>query len=86
VDALVLDAQYTRDEYEGRVGPSKKGWGHSTNVDAARIAQSVGARRLFLFHHDPGHVDAQVEDMAEEARHYFAASEPARENKRITLG
>jgi hypothetical protein len=37
VDALVLDAQYTRDEYEGRVGPPKKGWGHSTNVDAARI-------------------------------------------------
>ncbi len=86
VDALVLDAQYTRDEYEGRVGPPKKGWGHSTNIDAARIAQSVGAGRLFLFHHDPGHVDTQVEDMAEEARHYFAASEPARENKRITLG
>lgn len=86
VDALVLDAQYTRDEYEGRVGPPKKGWGHSTNVDAARIAQSVGARRLFLFHHDPAHVDAQVEDMAEEARHYFVSSEPARENKRITLG
>jgi ribonuclease BN (tRNA processing enzyme) len=86
VDALVLDAQYTRDEYEGRVGPPKKGWGHSTNIDAARIAKSVGAGRLFLFHHDPGHVDTQVEDMAEEARHYFAPSEPARENKRITLG
>lgn len=86
VDALVLDAQYTRDEYEGRVGPPKVGWGHSTNVEAAKIAQAVGARRLFLFHHDPAHADAQVEDMAEEARHYFAASEPARENKRVVLG
>lgn len=86
VDALVLDAQYTRDEYEGRVGPPKLGWGHSTNVEAAKIAHAVGARRLFLFHHDPAHADAQVEDMAEEARHYFAASEPARENKRVVLG
>lgn len=86
VDALVLDAQYTTDEYEGRVGPPKKGWGHSTNIEAAKIANAVGARRLFLFHHDPGHADAQVEDMAEEARQYFAASEPARESKRVVLG
>jgi phosphoribosyl 1,2-cyclic phosphodiesterase len=85
VDALVLDAQYTCDEYEGRVGPPKKGWGHSTNIDAARIAKLVGARRLFLFHHDPGHADQQVEDMAEEARAWFFNSEPARENKKITL-
>jgi phosphoribosyl 1,2-cyclic phosphodiesterase len=86
VDALVLDAQYTAAEYEGRSGPPKKGWGHSTNVDAARIAAGVDAGRLFLFHHDPGHADAQVEDMAEEARQHFAASEPARESKHICLG
>ncbi len=85
VDALILDAQYTQDEYDGRIGPSKKGWGHSTNIDAAKIAQAVGAKRLFLFHHDPSHIDAQVEDMAEEAKQFFVASEPARENKRISL-
>lgn len=85
VDALVLDAQYTQAEYEGRVGPSKKGWGHSTNVDAARIARTVGAHRLFLFHHDPGHADTQVEEMAEEARTHFVHAEPARENKRFTV-
>lgn len=86
VDALVLDAQYTEAEYAGRVGPPKKGWGHSTNVEAARIAQAVSARRLFLFHHDPAHGDQQVEDMAEEARGTFAAAEPAREAKRICVG
>ncbi|MBL8912505.1 MAG: MBL fold metallo-hydrolase [Archangium sp.] len=85
VDALVLDAQYTSDEYEGRVGPPKKGWGHSTNIDAARVAKLVDAKRLFLFHHDPGHADQQVEDMAEEARAWFFNSEPARENKCINL-
>ncbi len=86
VDALVLDAQYTTAEYEGHVGPPKVGWGHSTNVEAAKIAQAVGARRLFLFHHDPAHADAQVEDMAEEARAYFFNTEPAREQKRVVLG
>jgi phosphoribosyl 1,2-cyclic phosphodiesterase len=85
-DALCLDAQYTPDEYSGQKGPPKKGWGHSTMVDAARVASEVRARRLLLFHHDPGHSDTLVEGMAEEARNYFEASEPAREDKRILLG
>jgi phosphoribosyl 1,2-cyclic phosphodiesterase len=84
-DALCLDAQYTPDEYEGRTGPSKRGWGHSTMLDAARIAQAVGAKRLFLFHHDPAHNDAAVESMAAAAREIFAPAEPAREGARIVL-
>ncbi len=84
-DALALDAQYTPDEYDGRQGGSRKGWGHSTNVDAARVASACGVRRLFLFHHDPSHADEQVEAMAEQARQHFEPSEPARENKTIWL-
>ena len=85
-DALCLDAQYTPDEYSGCKGIPKKGWGHSTMVDAARVAEAVKARRLLLFHHDPAHNDDTVENMAEEARNYFSAAEPAREGKRILLG
>lgn len=85
VDALVLDAQYTPDEYAGRVGPPKKGWGHSTMIEAARIARATDVQRLFLFHHDPAHSDDQVEAMAEEAGHVFRRSEPAREGKRVQL-
>ncbi|HZH17766.1 MAG TPA: MBL fold metallo-hydrolase [Archangium sp.] len=85
-DALCLDAQYTPDEYNGKKGIPKKGWGHSTMVDAAQVASAVHAQRLFLFHHDPAHNDEQVENMAEEARNHFAATEPAREGKRIVLG
>ncbi len=84
-DVLCLDAQYTPDEYAGRSGPSRRGWGHSTMIDAAKVAFACAARRLFLFHHDPAHNDEQVENMAEEARRYFAASEPAREGKRVVL-
>lgn len=79
-DALVLDAQYTPDEYQ-----LKKGWGHNSFVDAAQIAFATRASRLFLFHHDPAHNDEQVENMAEAARSYFSASEPAREGKKVVL-
>lgn len=85
VDALCLDAQYTPDEYDGHSGPSRKGWGHSTMVEAAKIGAAVRAQRLFLFHHDPAHNDEVVENMAEEARSYCATAEPAREGKRIIL-
>ena len=84
-DAIAIDAQYTPAEYEGKVGMPKKGWGHSTMVDAAQVAQQVGAKRLLLFHHDPAHNDDVVENMAEEARNHFFATEPAREGKRIVL-
>jgi phosphoribosyl 1,2-cyclic phosphodiesterase len=84
-DVLIHDAQYTPDEYEGRVGPQRRGWGHSTMVEAARVAHGVDARRLFLFHHDPTHDDEQIEAMVEAARLDFVASEAAREGKRVML-
>ncbi|MBX5482400.1 MAG: MBL fold metallo-hydrolase [Myxococcaceae bacterium] len=85
VDALCLDAQYTPDEYAGKVGPSRRGWGHSTAIEAAKIGAAVNARRLFLFHHDPAHNDETVERMAEEARAYCEVAEPAREGKQILV-
>jgi ribonuclease BN (tRNA processing enzyme) len=85
-DAICIDAQYTPAEYEGKIGMPKKGWGHSTMVDAAQVAKQVDAKRLLLFHHDPAHNDDVVENMAEEARNHFFATEPAREGKRIAFG
>jgi len=84
-DVLVLDAQYTPEEYEGQSGPPRRGWGHSTMVEAARVAQAVDASRLFLFHHDPTHDDDQVESMVEAAREQFTSSEAAREGKRVSI-
>ncbi|RKG89038.1 MBL fold metallo-hydrolase [Corallococcus sp. CA053C] len=85
-DALCLDAQYTPDEYEGKKGMSKKGWGHSTMMDAAKVAKDLHAGRLFLFHHDPAHADDLLEDMAQQARGLFPFTEPAREGQRMLLG
>jgi ribonuclease BN (tRNA processing enzyme) len=85
-DALCLDAQYTPDEYNGAKGIPKRGWGHSTMMDAAEVARTVQAQRLFLFHHDPARTDEAVELMAEKARSAFFVAEPAREGSRVFLG
>jgi phosphoribosyl 1,2-cyclic phosphodiesterase len=86
-DVLVLDAQYTPDEYAGRAGgPPRRGWGHSTHVEAARVARLCGVRRLMLFHHDPARTDDAVDALAEEARALFPATEPAREGACVRVG
>jgi phosphoribosyl 1,2-cyclic phosphodiesterase len=84
-DLLALDAQYTPEEYAGHSGPSKKGWGHSTMMDAAQVASALNVRRLLLFHHDPSRDDAQVDAMVAEAQRVFPATEAAREGEAVEL-
>jgi CheY-like chemotaxis protein len=52
VDVLILEAQYTPEEY-----PKKIGWGHSSLPNACLLAKLAGARRLVITHHDPMHDD-----------------------------
>lgn len=66
VDLLIHDSQYTRAEYDEKVG-----WGHSSIDHSIAFAQQAGVGELLLFHHDPSHDDASltalVEDAAERA-------------------
>lgn len=62
-DLLILDAQYTDEEYSQRVG-----WGHATTGYAADIGTLGGVRRLALFHHDPAHPDGVVDGIVRRAR------------------
>jgi diguanylate cyclase (GGDEF)-like protein len=62
-DLVIHDAQYTHEEYANRLG-----WGHSTIEYATDVALAAGARRLALFHHDPGHDDPAMERIETDAR------------------
>jgi phosphoribosyl 1,2-cyclic phosphodiesterase len=62
-DVLLHDAQYFEDEYEQRIG-----WGHSSVADAVAFSRAVGARRLFLFHHEPLHSDGSLDRLEAHAR------------------
>jgi phosphoribosyl 1,2-cyclic phosphodiesterase/ActR/RegA family two-component response regulator len=63
VDVLIMDAQYDAAEYAQHTG-----WGHGCVDDVVEIAVQAGAKKLFLFHHDPDHDDAKVSSMVEHAR------------------
>jgi ribonuclease BN (tRNA processing enzyme) len=62
VDLLVHDAQYDDGEFA-----LKHDWGHCTIDYALEVARQSGARRLALFHHDPGHDDARLDLIARHA-------------------
>jgi phosphoribosyl 1,2-cyclic phosphodiesterase len=62
-DVLIHDAQYTDEEYPGKIG-----WGHSPLgyvVDFARVA---AVKQLVLFHHDPTSSDTKIDGLLESAR------------------
>jgi phosphoribosyl 1,2-cyclic phosphodiesterase len=86
-DILILDTQYTDAEYNAHVG-----WGHGSLSSAVALAIDAQVRRLILFHHDPNHDDATIDQMAEEAKTLAKSSgkslevEAAREGAELTLG
>ena len=76
---------YTSDEYSGKVGGSKKGWGHSTWSEGVRVAKDAGVKTFVLFHHDPSHDDATLDTIVKQARGKFKATDAAQEGKVYTL-
>jgi phosphoribosyl 1,2-cyclic phosphodiesterase len=84
-DLLIHDAQYTRREYYGFDGSSKKNWGHSTPEAAAKIAQASKVKKLVLFHHDPYHHDLQIDEMVKSASEIFPNTIAAYEGMAINL-
>jgi phosphoribosyl 1,2-cyclic phosphodiesterase len=83
---LIHDCQYADAEYGAR-----RGWGHSRLSDALAFAARCAPGRLLLFHHDPGHDDAQLEALGEEASERWAelgepgTAEMAREGRSLDV-
>jgi phosphoribosyl 1,2-cyclic phosphodiesterase len=84
-DVLIYDAMYTPEEYEGEGCMSKKGWGHSTFDAGARVAEAAGVKELVLFHHDPSHDDAFMDELGKRARARFAHTLVAAEGTELQL-
>jgi len=62
-DVLIMDAQYTTEEYVNHVG-----WGHGCVDDVVRLAMMANVKQVFLFHHDPDHDDDAVDQIVAHAR------------------
>jgi phosphoribosyl 1,2-cyclic phosphodiesterase/CheY-like chemotaxis protein len=86
-DVLILDTQYTDEEYEEHIG-----WGHGSLSSVVSLALEANVRKLFLFHHDPSHNDDFIDDMVERARLIIMDSgkplevDAAREGAEVWLG
>ncbi|HYV48096.1 MAG TPA: MBL fold metallo-hydrolase [Myxococcaceae bacterium] len=78
-DLLIYDAMYTEDEYRGRVGAPKTGWGHSTWQASIQAADRAQAKTLVLFHHEPTRDDAGMEKMLREVKRFRPEAVAARE-------
>jgi phosphoribosyl 1,2-cyclic phosphodiesterase len=58
-DIVVYDSTYDDTEFAAHVG-----WGHSTWQEGIRLADMAGVKQLVIFHHDPGHDDAEMDRIA----------------------
>ncbi|MBT3396719.1 MAG: hypothetical protein HN423_06020, partial [Alphaproteobacteria bacterium] len=61
-DALITDCTYTDAEYETKVG-----WGHSSIGQVVDLAHNADVKNLYLFHHDPGQTDDDIDRKHETA-------------------
>jgi phosphoribosyl 1,2-cyclic phosphodiesterase/CheY-like chemotaxis protein len=85
-DVLIMDSQYTAEEYQTHIG-----WGHGCIDEVVRMATATKVKRLYTFHHDPAHNDRIVSGMLMHARQLAEAAgspliiEAAREGMEVSL-
>lgn len=84
-EVLIYDAMYTEDEYLGRSGSPKIGWGHSTWQSAVRIAEEADIGTLVLFHHDPTRNDEAVDALLKTVKKHRKQTVAAREGMVLKL-
>lgn len=77
---LVMDGQFTSDEYSRH-----RGWGHSTWKECADLARETDVQHLLITHHAPTRTDAQLEKLEPEIRHYWPVASLARERSEHDL-
>jgi ribonuclease BN (tRNA processing enzyme) len=84
-DLLIYDAMYTEDEYLGRTGSPKVGWGHSTWQHGVKLAEAAKVGSLCLFHHEPIRTDDALDALLRTVRKQRKATIAAREGMTIRL-
>jgi phosphoribosyl 1,2-cyclic phosphodiesterase len=79
-DVLIYDATYTDEEYATKVG-----WGHSTWQEAVKVAKAANVKTLVIFHHDPIHDDAFLDQMGASVAAAFPGGIMAKEGMSLYI-
>ena len=67
-DLLIHDSEYLPDEYD-----SRRGWGHTTYIDALDFAIKANVKRFGLFHLNQERSDEEVDAMLQECKDIVAS-------------
>lgn len=78
-DLFIYDCTYTEEEYSKHVG-----WGHSTWMEGAKLANLAQVKTFCIFHHDPSHNDSTMDQIASQAHQYRPGTIVAREGMIVT--
>lgn len=75
-DVLVIDCQYSGDQYngivDGRRGKfDRHGWGHSYPYAVAEVCVQAHVQHVILFHHDPASTPEDIRNREKETRDYI---------------
>lgn len=84
-DVLSVDATYTEDEYHGRKGPSRVGWGHATHHECIRHSRAANVGHVILTHHEPERTDDDLDHLANDVYGKDADVSFSSEGRVITL-
>jgi phosphoribosyl 1,2-cyclic phosphodiesterase len=79
-DLLLHDAQYTPEEL-----PNRRGWGHSSYMQAIECARLAEVKKLVLTHHDPDHDDTLLADIEKRCQQLLPTCVFARENMTLVV-
>ncbi len=83
-DVMIYDCTYTDAEYHSKTS-SKVGWGHSTWQEAVKLAKAANVKKLVIFHHDPLHDDAFMDNIGRQTVAEFPNSIVAHEGMVLDL-
>lgn len=61
IDVLIIDAQYSFEEAEQKVG-----WGHTCVQIAVEVAEILEVKKVILTHYEPDHTDKKIYEIIQE--------------------
>ena len=79
-DVLIYDSTYSPESY-----PQKAGWGHSTWLEALKLKEAAGVKKLLLAHHEIDSTDEILDNLQKKLTELDNNVYLAREGMEITL-
>lgn len=68
VDLWITDCQYSHDDYHGKNGVQRYGWGHSLPEYISLVAKETNVKKVITTHHDPDASDNKILQLANEVQ------------------